>query len=96
VTSSDRGASARSARPAALLPALLLALLMPVRLGAQTIAGCPVFPADNIWNTPVDRLPVHFLSDDWVRSIGAGLPLHADFGAGSYRGASVGIPWTIV
>ncbi len=24
-----------------------------------TLAGCPVFPADHVWNTPVDHLPVH-------------------------------------
>ena len=24
----------------------------------QTIGGCPVLPANNIWNTPVDTLPV--------------------------------------
>ena len=23
------------------------------------VAGCPVFPADHIWNVRVDRLPVH-------------------------------------
>ena len=25
---------------------------------AQTLGGCPMFPANNVWNTPVDNLPV--------------------------------------
>src|ERR1700761_5368482 len=25
---------------------------------SPTIGTCPVFPADNIWNTPIDQLPV--------------------------------------
>jgi len=32
--------------------------------------GCPVFPANNYWNTPVDTLPVHAASAAWVNSIG--------------------------
>lgn len=50
--------------------------------GAQPqIGGCPVFPADHIWNTAIDRAPVDARSDTWVGAAGAGLPLHADFGA---------------
>ncbi len=32
--------------------------------GQQTIGGCSVLPANNIWNTPVDTLPVLSNSDD--------------------------------
>ena len=32
--------------------------------GQQTVGGCPVLPANNIWNTPVDTLPVLSNSDD--------------------------------
>jgi len=35
-------------------------------------SGCRVFPASNIWNTRVDALPVHELSDTWLRSATAG------------------------
>ena len=35
------------------------------------IAGCDLFPADNMWNTPVDTLPVDANSDAYVASIGA-------------------------
>lgn len=55
---------------------------------ALLLAGCPVFPADNFWNTPVDRLAVHSQSQQWLDSIGGGL-LHPDFG-GQY-----GIPVTV-
>ncbi|MCP4429128.1 MAG: hypothetical protein GY803_31975, partial [Chloroflexi bacterium] len=30
------------------------------------IAGCDIFPADNIWNTPVDTLPVHPNSANYI------------------------------
>lgn len=53
------------------------------------LAGCPVFPANNYWNTPVDDLPVHASSRTWLASIG-GDYLHPDFG-----GATYGIPITV-
>src|SRR3972149_4511819 len=37
---------------------------------APTIGGCPFYPANNIWNVPVNTLPVHARSDSWVHSIG--------------------------
>ena len=58
------------------------------------IAGCPVFPADNAWNRDVSRDPVDPRSDAYVRSIGAGLRLHPDFGSGRY--GFYGFPVTIV
>ena len=42
----------------------------PVLGVAPTLAGCPMFPADNIWNAPVDALPLHVYSDDYVETIG--------------------------
>jgi hypothetical protein len=60
----------------------------PPRIGA-----CVVFPADNIWNTPVENLPVTPQSSAWVNTIGAAKTLHADFGAGFYRGRPIGIPF---
>jgi hypothetical protein len=47
-----------------------------------TIGGCQVFPTDNYWNTPVDTLPVHWLSNTWVASIGNATKLHPDWGLG--------------
>jgi hypothetical protein len=54
------------------------------------LAGCPVFPADNIWNTPIDTMPLHPRSAIYIRSIGADRKLHPDFGP------STGIPINIV
>ena len=75
----------------------LLGSLCTGALAAETRIGlCPVFPADNIWNTPVTDLPVDPMSDDYVRSIGATAKLHADFAAATDNGAPIGIPFVIV
>ncbi|MEA2451741.1 MAG: hypothetical protein QOG04_451 [Actinomycetota bacterium] len=57
---------------------------------------CPIFPADNQWNLPVDDLPVLGNSDAIVRSIGLSTGLHPDFGSGRYQGARIGIPFVTV
>lgn len=44
------------------------------------VAGCPVFPADNIWNVPVDTLPLDPNSDAYIATIGANAYLHPDPG----------------
>ena len=58
--------------------------------------ACPIFPKENHWNLPVDRLPLHPNSDAIVRAIGAGDTMHADFGSGLWEGAPIGIPFTTV
>lgn len=63
------------------------------------IAGCDVFPADNVWNVPVDDLPLDPGSAAYVETIGADAPLHPDFGAGDWppgSGAPIGIPYVDV
>jgi hypothetical protein len=55
-------------------------------------ANCPVFPKDNVWNTPIDQLPVHKFSPNWVRNIGAGGNAHFDFASGKWEGKEIGIP----
>ena len=55
-----------------------------------TLAGCTIFPANNIWNTRVDNLPVDSNSATYVNTMGTSNPLHPDFGAGG------GIPYTLV
>jgi hypothetical protein len=62
----------------------------------QTIGGCTVLPANNIWNTPVDTLPVLSNSTAMVTTIGASRGFHADFGAGVWDGGPVGIPFITV
>jgi hypothetical protein len=58
---------------------------------APTEGSCPVFPADNIWNTPVDTLPVSPNSATWVNTIGPDALLHPDFASG--YGLTIGIPF---
>ncbi len=60
------------------------------------LAGCPVLPADDIWNTPIDTLPVHPLSEAWVSSVGPDIGLKADFGSAEWEGAPIGIPYLTV
>jgi hypothetical protein len=60
-----------------------------------SIAGCPIFPGDNVWNTRVDNLPVHPDSAAWVGSIGATRNLHPDFGT-FYLGLPIGISFVVV
>ena len=62
----------------------------------ETPVNCPIFPPDNIWNTPVDGLPVDVRSDDFVASIGPEIGMHPDFGSGLYEGSPLGIPFVRV
>jgi hypothetical protein len=62
----------------------------------QRIGGCAVLPPDNIWNTPVDQLPVLSNSSSMVTTIGASTGFHADFGSGTWDGGPIGIPFVTV
>jgi hypothetical protein len=76
---------------------MLCALLAAVPAqGQQAIAGCPILPPNNIWNTPVDTLPVLSNSAAMVNTIGASRGFHADFGAGQWAGEAIGIPFVTV
>lgn len=55
-----------------------------------------MFPADNVWNTPIDTLPTHPMSDAWIASIGSAESIHMDFGSGEWDGGLIGIPFNIV
>lgn len=82
--------------PAGAALALLAAAGPAATPPGPTIAGCPLFPADNVWNRRVDTLPVAAGSDAIVASIGVGDHLHADFGSGLWEGGPIGIPVTVV
>jgi hypothetical protein len=57
---------------------------------------CPMFPANNVWNTDIARLPVSKHSAAWLRSMDAGSTyLHPDFGPNP-GGYPYGIPYKIV
>jgi hypothetical protein len=76
-----------------------LPLVVTAAPGGPQIAGCDIFPVDNIWNTAVDQLPVHPNSAAYIQTIGADLPLHPDFGAGVWppgSNAPIGIPFITV
>ena len=66
----------------------ILLFWLPWLLAAQPsvtepeLGGCSIFPANNIWNTRIDSLPIHERSDDYVAAIGLDAPFHPDFGAG--------------
>jgi hypothetical protein len=72
------------------VPAVVLAHPLP---GAP---ACEIFPPDNPWNQRVDQLPVATDSAALIASIGAGAPVHPDFGSGLYHGEPIGIPFAVV
>jgi|GEM_PF-680458 len=65
-------------------------------VSGPSVSGVPIFPADHIWNTRVDSLPVDPLSAEYIGTIGSTAYLHADFGSGMYDGSPIGIPYNIV
>jgi hypothetical protein len=74
------------------------ALLAPAAVAAPLpqAPDCPVFPASSVWNKPVHKLPLQKNSTTIVKSIGARLYVHADFGSGLWDGGPIGIPVTVV
>lgn len=56
-------------------------------------SGCPLLPADNVWNARIDALPLDANSAAYVASIGANESLRADFGSGTFDGGPIGIPF---
>jgi len=57
---------------------------------------CPIFPADDVWNTRVDSLPLDPSSSAYIASIGSSATLHPDFGSGFWPPGSdspIGIPY---
>jgi hypothetical protein len=68
------------------------------RTGSRTAARpipaaqCRAFPRNSIWNTRIDALPVHEMSDTWLASSNAdSTDLHPDFGPPDY-----GLPFDVV
>ncbi len=68
----------------------------PIAVAGPTLAGCPIFPASNVWNARVDLLPVDPKSADYIATIGPGAGLHPDFGSGTWDGGPIGIPYAVV
>ena len=91
----------RPSRPAHRLALLALTAAMhacivgPASAAIPGIAGCPLFPADSIWNTSIDTAPVDANSAAYVGTIGTSAHVHPDFGT-VYDGAPIGIPYVVV
>ena len=82
--------SARAVRPP---------MTSSVFTAGPTIPGstCPVFPANNVWNTPITDLPVNSHSSTWLASMSASTSfLHPDYGPSGDVKHPYGIPWNIV
>ena len=80
---------------AVLAAALAAGIVAGTAAAAPSLGGCPMFPADSIWNARVDALPVHPQSAAWVATIGASTAVHPDFGT-VWNGAPNGIPYVVV
>ena len=82
------------------MPTRLLVIIALIAMAAAgqppTIGNCTVLPANNIWNTPVDTLPVAANSTTYVNTIGPTIGLKADFGSGTWNGGPIGIPFITV
>jgi hypothetical protein len=64
---------------------------------APTIGGCPIFPADNPWNTRIDdpqKFPVHAKSTTYIANMSPTTHLHPDWG--DWSTDHYGIPWQTV
>ena len=68
---------------------------MSLGTGASLNGFIP-FPADNAWNQNIANAEVDPNSNAIINFIGAGTPLHPDFGAGLYQGSTIGIPYDVL
>jgi hypothetical protein len=66
-----------------------------VGLGASLNGSIP-FPAAEAWNVDISKQPVDPRSAAIIKSIGLTTGLHPDFGAGTYAGSIIGIPYFVV
>lgn len=60
------------------------------------LGGARPFADGDPWNMLIENEPVDPASDQLIASIGGDRPLHPDFGAGTWDGAPIGIPYVIV
>ena len=58
---------------------------------------CPIFPANNVWNTTITTLPVNAHSASWLASMSSATTnLHPDYGPSGNSAHPYGIPWILV
>src|SRR5258706_12872082 len=70
----------------------------PGPLDSPIIGNCPVFPGNNIFNTPIGALPVDSSSDAYIGTIGGTRTLHLDLGQtiDPQSDTYYGIPYNVV
>jgi hypothetical protein len=77
-----------------------VALTVPSAYAGTPVPGapdCPIFPADNVWNTDISTLPVDPHGAAWMASMdSASTDLHPDFGPSGDPSTPYGIPYTVV
>jgi hypothetical protein len=85
------------------LAAGLVPVSMPTAAAGTPLPGapnCPIFPADNVWNTRVTSLPVNSHSAQWLASMDSSTTdLHPTFGPSTTTTSTAtpyGIPYTVV
>jgi hypothetical protein len=98
--------NARRAGLAACLAALIIGQALALMAGGQTASagspppgapGCPMFPADNVWNTDISGLPVDPHSAAWLANMSSATTnLHPDFGPSGVPSNPYGMPYTVV
>jgi hypothetical protein len=79
--------------------ALVMAAPLPASAGTPlpVAPNCPMFPADNVWNTNISQLPVDPHSAAWMASMDSSTTnLHPDFGPSGDPSNPYGIPYTVV
>jgi hypothetical protein len=93
------GQATAAANPAAPASSAASPVAMTTPVMTTTVPGapnCPMFPASNIWNTNISKLPVDSHSAAWLRSMDSSSTyLHPDFGPDP-GGYPYGIPYTVV
>jgi hypothetical protein len=61
------------------------------------LANLSIFPADNPWRTDISKSPLDARSADIISFLNqTNAPLFTDFGSGTWNGAPIGIPFTVV
>src|SRR5215218_4695802 len=56
--------------------------------------SCPAVPYDNVWNTRINKLRVHSMSETWLASMSSSnTQLHPDYGPAGAGQQPYGIPW---
>src|SRR5579862_6137165 len=70
---------------------------LPTGTRVPGAANCPMFPANNVWNTSITNLPVDRHSAAWLASMSSSTTfLHPDFGPSGDPTVPYGIPFIIV